>query len=93
MDQNCTPMINVHHESNSDPDSKVHGAIMGPTWVLSAPDGPHVGPMNLTIRGAHKRDTIPSLVDEQWGVAREGLIINWPCCYSLDVPSICTIID
>ena len=24
---------------------------MGPTWVLSAPDGPHVGPMNLTIRG------------------------------------------
>ena len=32
------------------PDSKVHGANMGPTWVLSAPDGPHVGPMNLTIR-------------------------------------------
>ena len=29
------------------PDSKVHGANMGPTWVLSAPDGPHVGPMNL----------------------------------------------
>ena len=23
---------------------------MGPTWVLSAPDGPHVGPMNLPIR-------------------------------------------
>ena len=23
------------------PDSEVHGAIMGPTWVLSAPDGPH----------------------------------------------------
>ena len=23
---------------------------MGPTWVLSAPDGPHVGPMNFTIR-------------------------------------------
>ena len=22
-------------------DSKVHGANMGPTWVLSAPDGPH----------------------------------------------------
>ena len=22
---------------------------MGPTWDLSAPDGPHVGPMNLTI--------------------------------------------
>ena len=32
------------------PDSKVHGANMGPTWVLSAPDGPHVGPMNHAIR-------------------------------------------
>ena len=31
------------------PDSKVHGANMGPTWVLSAPDGPHVGLMNLAI--------------------------------------------
>ena len=32
------------------PDSKVHGANMGPIWVLSAPDGPHVGTMNLAIR-------------------------------------------
>ena len=32
------------------PDSKVHVAMMGPTWVLSAPDGPHVGSMNLAIR-------------------------------------------
>ena len=31
------------------PDSKVHGANMGPTWVLSAPGGPHVGLMNLAI--------------------------------------------
>ena len=31
------------------PDNKVHGANMGPTWVLSAPDGPHIGPMNLAI--------------------------------------------
>ena len=32
------------------PVSKVHGANMGPTWVLSAPEGPHVGPMNFAIR-------------------------------------------
>ena len=32
------------------PDSKVHGDNMGPTWALSAPDGPHVGPMNRAIR-------------------------------------------
>ena len=31
------------------PDSKVHRANMGPTLVLLAPDGPHVGPMNLAI--------------------------------------------
>ena len=31
------------------PDSKVHGANMGPTLVLSTPDGPHVGPMNFAI--------------------------------------------
>ena len=31
------------------PDNKVHGANVGPTWVLSASDGPHVGPMNLAL--------------------------------------------
>ena len=31
------------------PDSKVRGTNMGPTWVLSAPDGTHVGPTNLAI--------------------------------------------
>ena len=36
--------------SEAIPDSKVHGANMGPTWVLSAPDGPHVGRINLVIR-------------------------------------------
>ena len=41
------------------PDSKIHEANMGPTWVLSAPDGPHVGLINLAIRdlynGPHAR--------------------------------------
>ena len=32
------------------PESKVHVANMGPTWVLSDPDGSHIGPMNLAIR-------------------------------------------
>ena len=31
------------------PDSKVHVTHAGPTWVLSAPGGPYVGPMNLAI--------------------------------------------
>ena len=34
-----------HTRQNSEPDNKVHGASM----VLSAPDGPHVGPMNFAI--------------------------------------------
>ena len=34
---------------NNVPDSKVHVANKGPTWVLSSPGGPHVGPMNLAI--------------------------------------------
>ena len=29
------------------PDSKIHGANMGPTWVLSAPDGPPLAPWAL----------------------------------------------
>ena len=32
------------------PENKVHGANMGPTWVLWDPDGPYVGPMSLAIR-------------------------------------------
>ena len=38
------------------PDSKVHGANMRPTWVLSSPGEPHVGPMNLVIRGGPLSD-------------------------------------
>ena len=32
------------------PDSKVHVTIMGPTWVLPAPGGPHIGPTCFAIR-------------------------------------------
>ena len=31
------------------PDSKVHGANMGPIWGRQDPGGPHVGPINLSI--------------------------------------------
>ena len=32
-------------------DSKVHGANMGPTWVLSAPDGPKCWPHEPCYQG------------------------------------------
>ena len=44
------------------PESKVYGANMGPTWVLSAPDGPHVGPVNLAIRDYKIRFNVPHLL-------------------------------
>ena len=31
------------------PDSRFHGANMGPTWGRQDPGGPHVGHMNLDI--------------------------------------------
>ena len=31
------------------PDSKIHGANMGPIWGRQDPGGPHVGPMNFVI--------------------------------------------
>ena len=31
------------------PDSKIHGANMGPTWGHQDPGGPHVGHMKLAI--------------------------------------------
>ena len=52
--QACNLASFIDRSSNI-PDSKVHGTNMGPTWVLSAPNGPHVGPMNLSWdqHGAH----------------------------------------
>ena len=43
------------------PDSKVHGANMGPTWGQQDPGGPHVGPMNLTIRVCIQKKSILNL--------------------------------
>ena len=35
---------------NTTPDSKFHGANMGPIADQQDPGGPHVGPMNFAIR-------------------------------------------
>ena len=42
------------------PESKVHGANMGPTCVLSAPDGPHVGPRTVV-------NTVPNRAEPSVG--------------------------
>ena len=46
--------------ADSVPDSKVHGANMGPIWAWQYPDGPHVGPMSLAIWGGSKKYILPS---------------------------------
>ena len=42
------PMKQPQMWENS-PDSKVHGANMGPIWGQQDPGGPHVGHVNLAI--------------------------------------------
>ena len=43
-----TRILHGRYTENT-PDSKVHGANMGPIWDRQDPSGPHVGPMNLAI--------------------------------------------
>ena len=52
--------LNKFELCGSHPDIKVHWANMGSTWDLSAPDGPHVGPINLVIRAV--TDSITSTI-------------------------------
>ena len=42
-------VANCAQPETSTPDSKVHGANMGPIWGRQDPGGPHVGPMNFAI--------------------------------------------
>ena len=53
------------------PDSKVHGANMGPIWGRQDPGGPQVGPMNFAI-----------LV-----VRKMAAILSWPPCVNILRPS------
>ena len=74
----CSAVCNIF------PDSKVHGANMGPTWVLSAPDGPHVPCyLGYYIRGLHHNVTQPYI---------DGLVQN--CSISiasaLEIQQSCT---
>ena len=41
--------MDASDERRNTPDSKVHGANMGPIWSQQDPGGPHVGPMNFAI--------------------------------------------
>ena len=65
--QNQTKSDNLQYLHHN-PDSKVHRANMGPTWVLSAPDRPHVGPMNLAFKES---------INKFWRLIFYGLLQCW----------------
>ena len=50
--QVCVLQSYIYHQEQNYinyPDSKVHGANMGPIWGREDPGGPHVGPMDFAI--------------------------------------------
>ena len=84
IQMNC--IASIFLPSNTHPDSKVHGASMGPTWVLSAPDGPHVGPMNLAIRAdnpclTHYGQICGIIYDMLPGCVGRGLFTRCNCVW------------
>ena len=57
------------------PDSKGHGTNMGPTWVLSAPDGPMLAPW--TLLSGTQGHTINQQRDIDWlHVAFRGYLLS-----------------
>ena len=56
------------------PDSKVHGANMGPIWVLSAQDGPHAGPIIFAIWVVNSSNGYQKLYKS---IARNKTHIQW----------------
>ena len=83
------------------PDSKVYGTNMGPTWVLSAPDGPHVGPMNLVIKvpafrvaktadvapARPRRESVRSMYHRPWFKGFSIWVIGW--CWMVNGSFVC----
>ena len=73
--RNISGFLEIQSKRSSYPESRVHGATIGPTWVLSAPDGLHVGPMNFAIR-------LPSKINyyEHKGQRKRHKLKCFICC-------------
>ena len=69
------------------PDSKIHGANIGPTWVLLAQCGSHVSPMNLAIMDTQEHPFCflsPWYLDAlkmQFYINGQGFIIRHPMLF------------
>ena len=60
------------------PDSKVHGANMGPIWGRQDPGGPHIGPMNFAIWD------LATLMNTLWAQYKENLIFLHPYALAIN---------
>ena len=58
------------------PDSKVHGAIIGPIWGRQDPGGPHVGPMNFAI-WEEITELLTVVIVVTSFTRGDNIIINW----------------
>ena len=65
-------------ENYVNPESKVHGANMGPIWGRQDPGGPHVGPMNLAIWETINTLRQLDLLHLNW------TDIVWGCCNTVN---------
>ena len=60
------------------PDSKVHGANMGPIWGRQDQVGPHVGPMNFAIWGGTAKLTLITMRHlQQLAGIKHKTHMNW----------------
>ena len=49
ISEKCLSHKQLEYHTKDFPNSKFHGANMGPIWGRQDPDGPHVGPMNFAV--------------------------------------------
>ena len=62
---------------------------MGPTWVLSAPDEPHAGPMNLAIRVIHVQPWLKyDSKRSPWNYHSPHSTINTLCTFNQHHPEV-----
>ena len=69
-----------YHVYTNFPDSNVHRANMGPTWVLSAPGGPLVGSICIAIRVGLQGSCAPGR-----DITHRCSLYVWHTCLNFDV--------